>query len=347
MIEPFLINPYRPSRRRRRSVGRIRRSVARIGRRRRRTGLPSALLRRMIRTYGTRRGMKQAWKLYKRGIRRNVWADDARGHRLAALKGWRRRRSSRRRRLNPWERIAYPAHEAVLWRVKETGRFGRPPKKKNPFGEEVMIVGVNPRRRRRRRSRVRSRRRSFFLDNLFRRRRRRRLRDNFLENRRRRRLRYNARRRRRLRRNPVVRGGGLAISFRRPSTLLMPVAVGTAAFILTDRAPSMIGATSTWQRYGAKAAVGVGGSILISKFFGRTNGMVWLLASGINLATDLVKQYILPKVTALPAQPVSGYGAFPYAYDYGEPRGIGYEGFEAYPDEMAAGSYPFAGTLSY
>jgi len=320
-FEPFLINPYRSRRQRRRVSGRV-------NRRRRTRGLPSALLRRMMRTYGTKRGMKEAWKLYRQGYRRNVWADDTGGHRLAALKGWKRRRTTsarRRRRRNPWEQISYPARSSVLWRVKRTGRFGSHARR-NPYGEEVMIVGANPRRRRKRIRR--------FSDNF----------DNPRWRQVRSRVRSQVLRRRRFRDNPRRRTAGVpALSFRRPMSLVVPIAVGTAAFVLTDRVPAMVGVTATWQKYGAKAAVGVGGSMLVGKFLGRTQGIVWLLGSGINIATDLVKQFLLPRVSA----PVAGYGAFPYAYDYGEPRGIGYEGYQAFPDEMAAGGYPFAGTIEY
>lgn len=332
--EPFLINPHR--------LSRTRRTRSRV--RRRRGGLPSRLLSRMMRTYGPGRGMREAWAAHRRGVRRN---DPGLG-----LLNPRRRRRYRRRRLNP-------------------------------FGEEVMIVGANPRRRRklrrkeviskmavrRRRKRVKARRRRaggrrrrFSIKSLLRRiggrRRRRRAtksrkRAFFFDNPRRRRVRRVRRRRRamffddnprrrvrrhrrRFRDNPRRRrrGGAMAasvpaLSFRRPMSLIMPAVIGTAAYVATEKVPSMVNVTTTLPRLGVKAAVGFGGGILISRFLGKQNGAVWAIGSSINILSDILRTYVFQTGGLL------GLGAFPAYYSRVQ---RGYAGMEAYPQEF--GAYP-------
>lgn len=99
----------------------------------------------------------------------------------------------------------------------------------------------------------------------------------------------------------------------------MPLAVGTAGYIAADRVPAMVNITGTLPRLGVKAAVGIGGGMLISRFMGRQNAAIWTIGVGINLFSDLLRTYVFK--TGL-----SGYGAFPYQ-EYG-----------AYPDEFS--DYP-------
>ena len=299
-MESFLINPN-PLR-----LGKGRRRI----RRKRKGGLPGRLLSRMMRTYGPRKGMSEAWRSFRRGVRKNEPEYNPRS-------GVRRR------------------------------RLGR-----NPFGEEVMIVGANPRRRRLkrrvrldnnprkkrvRRSRVRARRvgligrlrRRFKLNENPRRYRRRRVsRGRALM------LRDNPRRHRirRYRSNPRrgrARAIGVpALSIARPMSILMPVAVGTAAYLATEKVPAMVGMTTTLPRLGVKAAVGVGGGMLIGKFLGKQNGAVWLIGSGINLLNDILNTYVFKTTLA-------GFGAFPYSR-FAEAGG---GGVGAYPGEVSEG-YP-------
>lgn len=319
--ELFLINPYRLSRKRR----------VRGGTKRRRGSLPGRLLSRMMRTYGPGRGMREAWSAYRRGVRRN----------------------------DPDLSFSNP---------RSRGRRKR--RRLNPFGEEVMIVGANPRRKSRkvraRRRRARPRRSRFSLRGLLgriglgrrrrrrslaanpRRRRYRRRRAMYYDNPRRRRRSYRRRRamyfdnprrrryRRRFRDNPRrKRRGGRAVSaalpafsFRRPLSLLMPAAIGTAAYLATEKVPGMVNVTANLPRIGVKAAVGFGGGILIGKFLGRTNGAVWVIGSVINTFTDVLRTYIFKTPGLL------GYGAFPYQEQQVNYAGLGgYDGLEAYPTE--------------
>jgi hypothetical protein len=109
----------------------------------------------------------------------------------------------------------------------------------------------------------------------------------------------------------------MELSLKRPMAILMPVAVGTASFYVTGKAPDWAGIVNEWARLGVKAAVGVGGGMVVSKFAGRTNGALWMIISGVSIANDLLQKYIF-KTAA-----VAGYGAYaPYTLsDQGE--GIG------------------------
>ncbi len=322
--ENFLTNPPR-SRRRRRTV-----TATTTRRRKRSGGLPSALLRRMMKTYGPRRGMREAWKAYRGGARNPAILP---------------RSYSRRVSHRP---VVYGVGQGsgMVWKRSP---LARGPRLSNPFGEEAMIVGFNPRhskrskrkgvsttmarKRRRRRSRI------FALNPRHRIHRRRHL--NFgelamLNPRHRRHIRQNPVRRygrRRHRRNPAARATGLpAISWRKPMSLLVPAAVGTGAFVACDYLPAKLGMTTTFPRLGVKAAVGIGGSMVVSKFLGKTNGTVWLIVSGVNILQDVLRTFVFQPTVLTTA----GYGAFPYqdggmAGDMGV---AGSEGFGAFPGEQ-------------
>jgi hypothetical protein len=113
-------------------------------------------------------------------------------------------------------------------------------------------------------------------------------------------------------------------------SLIMPAVVGTAAYVATEKIPSMVNVTTPLPRLGVKAAVGFGGGILISKFLGRSNGAVWAIGASINILSDVLRTYVFKTGTLL------GMGAFPYQRAV---RYSGYEGLAAYPQE-AEGGYP-------
>ncbi len=309
-IENFLTNPPRTRRRR------VRRTVTR---RKRSGGLPSDLLRRMMKTYGPRRGMREAWKAYRGGARNP-----------ATLPGAYSRQVTHRP-------VVYGMGKGsgMVWKRSP---LARGPRLANPFGEEAMIVGFNPKRPRRKgvSTVAKRRRRRRRVNDPGKKRRRYGLRRNFgelalLNPRRRRRvirrsplLRYG---RRRHRRNPAARAAGLpAISWRRPMSLLVPAAVGTGAFVACDYLPAKLGMVTTFPRLGVKAAVGIGGSMVIGRFLGKSNGAVWLIVSGVNILQDILRTFVFQPTVLTTA----GYGAFPY-----QDGGMsGDEGFGAFPGEQ-------------
>jgi hypothetical protein len=249
----------------------------------------------MMKLHGPKKGMKEAWRLYKEGIVRDNEPDF-----LAD----------------------------------------------NPFGEEVIVVGANPRRRRskrrflmddnprRRRRATRRRRRSTFLmdDNPRRRRRTTRRRRIYRDN--------PVRRRRRYRDNPVGATLG-GIDIRRPQTLLMPVVVGLASKMATEKIPGMLNITSALPRYGVQAAVGIGGSLLLKGVVGRTNAAIWAVVSGVTILGDILNRYIFK--TALSAIGDS----YPQYPALSESTGqVGYVG--AYPEEVSGlGAYPYEEVVPY
>ncbi len=243
-LEAFLINPAKRGRRKKSGA-----------RKRKGGGLPSGLLSRMIRTYGIKRGMKEAWKAHRGGVSSPI--------------------------------------------TRTVHRRKRAKRRTNPFGEEVMIVG-NPKRRRVRRKvrhndparrRVvhhRKRRYSLMRNEPARRRVSRRV----------------IHRRRHSRRNPA--STGLAISARRPMSLLMPAAVGAGGYFAADYIPIAIGMSATpMTRIGIKAAIAVGGGMLLSRFLGARNATAFSLGVGINVLNDVLRTYVFKTTTT-----TAGLGAF-------------------------------------
>ncbi len=309
--EHFLVNPRRIRRTKGKRIG---------AKRRRKGGLPSALLRRMMKTYGPRSGMKRAWAVYRKGVRRNVWSGHRQAHRRASQVGWSSRRVGIRGHKKP-SGARYP--------------------KWNPFGEEVMIVGANPRRKRRkevlrmkvrrRRHKVRRKRarmsnprrrvyrrhrRAYALSPIRRRRHRRSRRNRAVSLYRRNPIRRSGRRRNRG--NPAMGSSVPAISFRRPMSMLMPCAIGVASYMACDYVPTKLGmAASPLQRLGVKAGVGFGGMMLLGRFIGRQNAAVWGIVAGVNILQDILKTYIFKTA-------VAGLGMYVYP---------GYSGVGAYPQE--------------
>lgn len=313
MLEAFLINPHRvkTNRTKRRTIGKSRRRrVGRVGRRKS-GGLPSSLLSRMIKQYGAKRGMKEAWREYRGGARRNTFKGHPKAHGDASARGWNLRRVHKR---------GY---------AKQTGATYP---RWNPFGEEVMIVGANPGRKRKRTRRnlslnrkrrvVHRRRRRVYALNPWRRRRsvyyshnrrRRRGRRRYLPMLRNRAIRSNRRRRRHYRRNPAFGGGLPAMSIRRPMSLLIPMAIGAGGYMAADLLPAKLNMVDTFPRLGVKAAVAIGGSMVLSKFMGRSNGTIFMIGAGINLFQDLLKTFVFKTAVA----GLGGYGAYVHPGGYG------------------------------
>lgn len=251
-LETFLINPVGRKAKRKKS-----------GARKRKGGLPSGLLSRMIRTYGPKKGMKEAWKEYRSG--------------------------KRNPELPPvYHRKAVKVHRPTVYSGIRSGAWVRSPYSRspriNPFGEEVMIVG-NPRKRKHAKKRKPRRNepdpgRRYYAKSRGR------------------------SSRKRSRRNPA-RSTGLAISPRRPMSLLMPVMVGTGGFFAADYLPATLGmSASPLTRIGIKAAVAIGGGMLLSRFLGAKNAVAFSFGVGINILNDVLRTYVLG------SSAVTGLGAF-------------------------------------
>jgi len=206
-------------------TNRPRKRKASTRKRRRGGGLPSALLSRMIRTHGIKKGMKEAWKAHRSGARNPRAKLPVSYHRKTAK------------------------HRPVVYSGIRKGSYVRSPYSRspqiNPFGEEVMIVGNKPRKRKRV---VRHRRKKSYLRNPSPKRRL-----------------YASRHvtHRKRRRNPA-RSGVPAISYRRPMSLIMPAASVAGGIFAADYLPAMIGmAGSPLTRLGVKIAVGFAGAMIL------------------------------------------------------------------------------------
>ena len=139
---------------------------------------------------------------------------------------------------------------------------------RNPIGEEVMLVGANPRRRRARGRKKKYRRNKVIATN-------------------RRRV-YRRRNRRRYRRNPALSG---AINITKPQTLLMPIAVGIGAKLAVERVPGMIRILSPLPKLGVQAAIAIGGGILLKKPLGATNAAIWTVVASVFALSSFLNTY--------------------------------------------------------
>jgi len=183
------------------------------------------------------------------------------------------------------------------------------------YGKEVVVVGRNPRRRKRRASKRRSvskrRRNPVAATRRVRRtyRKRRNPVARVSRRRTRRSYRHNPVVRRRHRRNPAMSLSMGGINFKKPMTLIMPIATGIASTIVTRKVPDMLNLMG-WQRTGAQVAVAVLGGMVLRKPLGTQNAAIWAVVSLVNTAGELLRDKI--------GGVFSGYSAFvdrqvPYA----------------------------------
>jgi hypothetical protein len=264
------------------------------------------------------------------------------------------KRGRRKRKINRARR------KPTLYRVRANSR------RKNPLGEEVILVGANPRRKRRHRKNVwrghsagharaarkgwvhrrrysanpRRRSRRYLMSNPKRhyRRRKRYLMDNPRRHHRSYRRNY---RRRHYRRNPATALSGINIM--RPMTLVMPLIVGFSAKWATERVPAMVGITSPMTKLGVQVGVMAAGGILLRKPLGSTNAAIWTIMSGVVILTDVLNTYVFSKLAAPAA--TAGFSAFP---SYRAPGAVSYDqGMSAYPEELGFGAYPYDNVVQY
>lgn len=162
-------------------------------------------------------------------------------------------------------------------------------RKANPFGEEVIIVGANPRRRRKSRSRSKKRN-PIVLANP----RKRRSRKNYAMNPQRRSY-------RRHRRNPAESGslsmGGI---MKNPMALAIPILAAAAGLAAANILPSTLSMTTGWKKYGVQAAVAIGGAMLVKNLMkSNSAAMAWLAGvGGWVLYDNFLKQYVASSTTS-------------------------------------------------
>jgi len=138
-----------------------------------------------------------------------------------------------------------------------------------------------------------------------------------------------------LRRNPESSGGGISLS--RPKTLIMPLAIGIGAKMVTEKAPGMLNLTGN-AAHAVQAGIALGGGLLLKKSLGNVGAAVWFAVAGSIAVMGLLNQVLGTSlsgfddnITYLPVElaPQQNYlpadaslGAFPLG---------GFEGIGAFP----------------
>ena len=215
-----------------------------------------------------------------------------------------------------------------LWSRSATSRSRAAGVKINPFGEEVMIVGANPRRKRR--TSVKRRRRLSANAPKRARRRRTHKRNPMVAK---------SRRRRSYRRNPAAASVG-SISLMNPMSLIMPAAIGIGAKMAAERLPAMVNMTAPLPKFGVQMAVAFGGGMLLSKAVGKQNAQIWTLFAAVEAISGLLQTYVF-----------KGLAGFSSQFDYPQISAAPYvpqiasSGMSAYPEEL--GAFPYGESVVY
>lgn len=308
MVEAFLINAPE-------TLRSTKRKVARKG-----GGLPSGLLKSMIAKYGRSEGMRRAWaqvkgksgsgsaaktvkKVTKRKVRTAGSARKGKLHRPRLYESggkWYR---------SPGSAMVKPG--TVLNRPKKRKKI-----KRNPFGEEVLIMANKPKKRRKKsvaratgsKKRKVSRRTNPVAARTVHRKRR-----------------HVGKRRHR--RNPVAAGGSMMNMY------VMPILGAMAGRIVADKAPGYTGLVDPNAQLAVKAVVAFGGSYVIKKF-GRQNALAagWFIGAASDVALAVLNKFTGIAVSApmLPGGAVAGLRSVGYYPGMSEfvpvataPRGMG------------------------
>lgn len=202
----------------------------------------------------------------------------------------------------------------------------------NPFGESLMIAGLNPKRRKR--YGVKHRKTSFA--SLF--------------------GRHNPGRRRhygRRRHNPTM-AITRTIGLDKITGNLPQIFAGAVALIAVPAIPRMTGFDNTpLRKYGMETAAVLGGGAVLG-FFSQTRKFsgAWVIGGSAGILADLIRQYLIPMIPGLsafkdfgtyqPGLPAFGPGYQPYS-DYGyEPlQGTDDSGLGAFPmGDSGLGAFP-------
>lgn len=142
--------------------------------------------------------------------------------------------------------------------------------------------------------------------------------------------------RRHYRRNPVATGAmGGPLDIMKNVPYLVTGAISITA---TTLGPGFIpgASTSPWMKYGAQAAIVVGGGLVVGKMFGRTHGSVWAVTGGAVILADVLANFVLKPMGLFSDYDVEGYDI-----DSGEESYA--DGLDAYPMETGSEFSAFPG----
>lgn len=190
--------------------------------------------------------------------------------------------------INP-SRRKRTARKSRTRRAARTGRRARMTRRKNPIGEEIVVMAANPRKRKtRKKSYSRTRRRSY--------------RRNPASNPRRRTY-----RRRRYRRNP--RGLGNT-RMKLAGVDLTKAALGSVGFIGSIAATKAMGIQGG-LRYVVPAGVGIAAKMVGARFIGSSNANALMMGAVMASAVIAVNDFLIPSEYRIPAL-MSGVGQDEY-----------------------------------
>jgi len=265
-----------------------------------------------------RRRVKKSVRKISRKLKLNSWPAHRAEHKVASIKGWKRRKHRAAGYAAPrgasFPRVA--ARKSSHRRSSTTAE--RHYLKGNPFGEEVILMGANPKRRKRHSTKRRKRSYARAV-NPPKRHKRRRTRINAANPRKR------VRARRRHRRNPAAIAAS-GINFMRPMTLIAPALAGIAALYAGNKIPAMLNMTTGLPKYGVKLATAIGGQMIIKKAFRRNDlANVFAIVSLVQIGYEALNEYVLAGM---------GLGMLPYGYGHTSALGYG-----AFPEELAVSGY--------
>jgi len=138
------------------------------------------------------------------------------------------------------------------------------------------------------------------------------------------------------RRNPEPSGGGISLS--RPKTLIMPLAIGIGAKMVAEKAPGMLKLTGN-SALAVQAGIALGGGLLLKKTLGNVGASVWFAVAGAIAVTGLLDKVLGTTLSGfgddivyLPAEPDYQENYLPEDSSLEEFPLAGFNGIGAFPE---------------
>lgn len=153
---------------------------------------------------------------------------------------------------------------------------------------------------------------------------------------------YNApkkrRRGRKMRRNPANPMLRLPrISLKRPASFIMPIGVGVAAYMATDKLPTMVMPLATPNtRTMLQLGITIGGGLAMVPLVGNVGAIAWLAASGAATLGSIVNRWLASMTTPTTTDTTTttqGLGYVPYPALPGGGYDLNLGGVGAFPQE--------------
>lgn len=224
------------------------------------------------------------------------------------------------------------------WSRSEKSKSKKAGIKINPLGEEVILVGANPRREKRKTRTTRRGRNAWY----GRREKHATAAQKGWRKRKRNPVSANPKRRtyrRRRNRNPKLGVG--SINIMKPMTLLMPVASGLAAKMITERVPMWVNIVNPLPKFGVQLAVAIGGGMLLKKPVGTQNATIFTVVGATVALSEVITNWMGTAAMGWMGE------SYPEIETYGN-EAAPELGMGAYPEEISGfGAFPYSETMQY